>query len=569
MRLERLRSARGAAHAAVLLALAALYLGAAKLGLGLAFAAAQVSPVWPPSGLALAAVLLLGPRCAPGIALGAFVANVTAAEPPLTAAGIALGNTLEALVGGWLLRRGGFSPALTRLSDVLRLTLFAAAASSALAATLGVGSLCLGGVQPWERFADLWMVWWQGDAMGALVVAPLLLTWLSPAPQGPRHDGELAVLVGGVALVCWLVFFRSAAPRFPAPSLEFAAFPFLVWAGLRHGPRGVTLATFVTAAVAIAGTVEGGGPFAGRPTNEALMLLQAYMAVEVLTGLLLAAAIAERDEAERRRAVQAEAEVGAVRESEARLRRLEGELQVRVRQLAEADQRKDEFLAILSHELRNPLAAIGSATHVLRAAGDLAGDRSRRMVEVLERQVRRLARMVDDLLEVARITRGELALRRERVDLREVASAAAEQARGWLNEGRHQLLIALPAAAVEVEADPARLEQVIANLLHNSAKYTDPGGTVRLTVAVEPGQALVSVRDDGIGIDAELLPRIFEPFVQGDRSPARSRGGLGVGLTLVQRIVGLHGGRVEASSAGRGQGTEVVVRLPRDRSPAG
>jgi signal transduction histidine kinase len=407
----------------------------------------------------------------------------------------------------------------------------------------------------------MWRVWWQGDAMGILVVAPLLLAWLTPTRAAPRRGPELAALLAAVALVCWLVFFRDATARSPAPSLEFAAFPFLVWAGLRHGPRGVSLATFATAALAIAGTVGGGGPFTGRSPLAALVLLQTYMAVEALTGLLLAAAIAERDGAERARAAEAAADLGAARAGEATLRRLEGELQERVRQLADADRRKDEFLAMLGHELRNPLAAVSSATQVLRAS-PLPDDRSRRMVGILERQAARLARLVDDLLEVARITRGELALRREPVDVRAVAAAAAETARGGPGEQPPRLVVTLPDQPVVVVGDPLRLEQVISNLLHNATKYSPPGEDVELAVWRDGEHALLRVRDHGMGIDPELLPRIFELFVQGDRSPERAHAGLGVGLTLVQRIVELHGGRVTAASAGRGKGAELVVRLP-------
>jgi signal transduction histidine kinase/ActR/RegA family two-component response regulator len=568
----RERWTAGAPYWALLLAVAAVYLAAAKLGLTMAFLAEQVSPVWPASGIALAAVLLLGPRVWPGIALGALIANVATAAPPLVAAGIAAGNTLEALVAAWLLRRGrdGFRPALDELASALALVGLAAGLSTTVSATVGVTSLCLGGMEPWSRFGALWGVWWLGDAMGDLVTAPLLLTWLAPwSARQPRErwppgrGGEVAALLLGALAVCALVFARrpGSGPG-PGPALEYAAFPFLVWAAVRGGPRGASLVTFGVATVAIAGTLARSGPLANAPPHEALVLLQTYMGVVALTGLFLAAAIAERDRAERARADQAEEAAARLRGEAARRAAAEGELRERAEQLADADRRKDEFLAMLGHELRNPLGAVSNALHVLRAGGGAAVASGARMLDVIERQVRHLTRLVDDLLEVSRITRGEIALKKEPLDVRAVLVRAVETAQPWVDERGHRLALERPPQALALRGDPMRLEQVFSNLLHNAAKYTEPGGHIAVAVEREGDRAVVRVRDDGIGIVPELLPHVFELFTQGDRSLDRARGGLGIGLTLVQRIVELHGGTIEAKSEGRGRGTEVVVRLP-------
>jgi signal transduction histidine kinase/ActR/RegA family two-component response regulator len=549
-----------------LAAVAALYFGAAKVGLTMAFLAEQVSPVWPATGIAVAAVLLLGPRVWPGIALGAFVVNATADEPLLVAAGIAAGNTLEALAAGWLLRRGRrFRLGLDGVADALALVGLAAGVSTAVAATVGVTSLCAGGLEPWSHFGALWGVWWLGDAMGALVMAPLLLTWLAPerARWGTRRALELA---GGVALgavVCALVFAAAPAPgRVPGPSLEYAAFPFLVWAALRGGPRGATLVTFVTSAVAIVGTLAGSGPFAAAPPHEALVLLQTYMGVVALTGLFLAAAVAERDRAEAARAEQSRQSERELRAEASRRAAAEGELRERAEQLADADRRKDEFLAMLGHELRNPLGAVSNAVHVLRAGGGAGAGSGARMLDVIERQVGHLTRLVGDLLEVSRITRGEISLRKEALDLRGVVARAVETAQPWIDERRHRVTVERPPQALTLAGDAMRLEQVFANLLHNAAKYTDPGGRIDVGLESHGDAAVVRVRDDGIGIQPELLPHVFELFTQGDRSLDRARGGLGIGLTLVRRIVELHGGTIEAHSEGKGRGTEMIVRLP-------
>jgi len=242
-------------------------------------------------------------------------------------------------------------------------------------------------------------------------------------------------------------------------------------------------------------------------------------------------------------------------------KRLEAELRQRVEQLAEADRRKDEFLAMLAHELRNPLAPIRSCVQILRLLGP-ADAHLQRAEEMIERQVQHLTRLVDDLLDVSRITRGKITLQKERLDLAAVVARAVETSRPQIEFRRHELAVMLPQEPVWVEGDGTRLAQVFANLLNNAAKNTPDAGHIRLLVEAGPGTGVVRVRDDGLGIPADLLPRVFDLFTQGDRSLARSEGGLGIGLTMVKSIVEMHGGTVEARSAGLGQGSEFVVRLP-------
>jgi PAS domain S-box-containing protein len=236
--------------------------------------------------------------------------------------------------------------------------------------------------------------------------------------------------------------------------------------------------------------------------------------------------------------------------------------------LWEADRRKDEFLAMLAHELRNPLAPIRNAVHVLRLLGPLDSN-LQRVRDVIGRQVLHLSRLVDDLLDVSRITRGMVMLRRAPVELAAILARAVETSRPLLDARRQELSVRLPAESLRVEADATRLAQVVSNLLNNAAKFTAEGGHVWLTAERQGGEAVVRVRDDGVGIPAELLPKVFDLFTQGDRSLARSEGGLGVGLTLVRSLVELHGGRALARSEGPGMGSEFEVRLPAlDARPA-
>ncbi len=242
-------------------------------------------------------------------------------------------------------------------------------------------------------------------------------------------------------------------------------------------------------------------------------------------------------------------------------RRLDEELRCRVKELAAEDRRKDEFLAMLAHELRNPLGAISNAGHVLDQSPS-ADPRTRELVAVIGRQSRHLSRLVDDLLDVSRLTRGKIELRKQPVELRSIVEGAVETTRPMMERQGHHLTVSLPGPAVWLKADATRIQQVLANLLSNAAKFTDPGGRIDLAAEVRDGHAVLRVRDDGQGIEPELLPRIFDLFVQEDRSLARSHGGLGIGLTLVRSLVERHGGTVEARSDGPGKGSELLVRLP-------
>ena len=229
--------------------------------------------------------------------------------------------------------------------------------------------------------------------------------------------------------------------------------------------------------------------------------------------------------------------------------------------LREADRRKDEFLATLAHELRNPLAPIRNGLQILRLAGrDPVA--SAQVQEMLERQVNHLVRLVDDLMEVARVTRGRIELRRESIDLGAMLRSAVETSRPLIDAAHHELVVDLPEEPVTLIADPVRLAQIVANLLNNAAKYTEDGGRISLSARREGNHAVISVRDTGVGIPVEALPRVFDLFAQADRTYHRAQGGLGIGLTLVRTLVELHGGSVAAKSDGIGRGSEFVVRLP-------
>ena len=293
-----------------LIGLAGAYTVAGKLGLMLAFIHASASPVWPPTGIALAGLLLLGLRAWPAIFLAAFIVNVTTAGSLATSLGIAAGNTLEGIVGAWLVTRCAKGPhAFDDARDTFRFALLAGVLATMVSATVGVGSLALGGYASWRSFGDIWLTWWLGDLSGALVVAPVLILWAqTPRPWlDPARAGETALLLFSVALVGISIFMGP----FPAlHNLAFLCGPLLVWAALRFGQRDAATAIALLSGMAIAGTLRGFGPFVRASQNESLLLLQTYMATMALMAIPLAALVAER-----RRHEVALARVAAIVES--------------------------------------------------------------------------------------------------------------------------------------------------------------------------------------------------------------------------------------------------------------
>jgi len=289
-----------AKYAVQVLGLAVVYLAAAKLGLSLAFSVKQITSVWPPTGLALAALLLLGYRAWPGVFIGALVANWLTHEPAGVAAGIAVGNTLEAVTGVWLLRRvAGFQPGLERIRDVVALIGLAAVASTLVAASIGTLSLMAGGLLAGGNLGGAWLLWWFGDLAGDVLFAPFLLVWLRPERRLREHSWEaLALLISTVA-VAGVVFFWPLGSIYP---LEYITFPFIIWGALRFTQLGVTTVSLAISVIAVLGTAGGRGPFAGVASiEERLVFILLYVILITVSGLLTAVTVSGREAARRRR----------------------------------------------------------------------------------------------------------------------------------------------------------------------------------------------------------------------------------------------------------------------------
>ncbi|HEY4210040.1 MAG TPA: MASE1 domain-containing protein [Steroidobacteraceae bacterium] len=548
---------RKPAYLAEILAVALAYYIAGRLGLQLATAQQQVSPVWPDTGLALALLVLRGRRLWPGILLGSFAANLGSGAVWPAAAGISVGDTLEAVVGSTLLLRVGFQPSLRRLHDVASLFLLAACLSTMISATVGTTMLCLTHAAPWSAYSAYWSTWWIGDAVSDLVGAPFIFVWVDQA-RSERRFGRLTeavLLLLAMGVLSAAVFVdRGTGVVYP---VHYLIFPAVIWAALRLGQHGTSTLVLGSLIVTIVGTLYGRGPFVGPSINASLLQVTLFMSVVAVTGLFLGAATAERNRAERRRS----ADYARLRSSEERLAR-------QAEELATADRRKDEFLAVLGHELRNPLAPLQNALELLARAGSDPAILNQ-VRGLMERQMRHLVRLVDDLLDVARIRSGKIVLELERVELSAMISSAVELARPQIDAREHRLEVELPSHEVWIQADRTRLPQLLTNLLNNSAKYSQTGGLISVSCSRDEEQATVRVRDTGIGMTPEALANVFELFAQAAGPQHTVQGGLGVGLSLARSIAELHGGTLTARSEGPGRGSEFLLQLPLSSAPEG
>lgn len=523
----------GVRRAGWIIAVAATYAVVGRIGLSLAPVAGYATLVWPPSGVALVALVVGGRSLWPGIALGSFAVNAWNGAPLPVAACIAVGNTLEPVIAAALLRRAGFDPALQNVRDVALLAGVAAALSTIASAAIGVATLAAAGIVTRAGAAITWRAWWLGDATGILLVAPWLATWIvrpsTGRPEGPRVLEALAL--GALTIAASVAVFGGVLERGTDVRLMYLLFPPLVWSALRFGQRGATATMLIVSAIAVAGTARGHGPFGHGELSTALFGLQSFMAIVALALLVLGAAIAERD---------------------------------RSRRLAlEAVRARDDFLSIASHELRTPLAALvlqlGSLRRRLARSGD---DAPAAGIARAEEQADRLEHLIQNLLDVSRSEAGQLEIRPEPIDLaalvRGVVDRAAEQAAGAGCELRARL----PEHAEGVW-DRLRLEQVLTNLLSNAFRHA-AGHPVEVTLELDATRATVSVRDHGPGIAPDELAHIFERY---HRGRARTEeGGLGLGLFIARRLVEAHGGSIRVESR-LGGGSVFVIGLP--RSPDG
>jgi two-component system cell cycle sensor histidine kinase/response regulator CckA len=574
--------------------IALLYYGAASLGLPLAWGNTNASPVWPSAGIAFAAVLWLGSRVWPGVAVGAFLANVEtflrnqAADPGTilaTSAVISVGNTLEAVGGAYLLRRiAGSNGLFDRAPDVFKFVA-AALVACVVSASIGATTVSLAGLASPARYPTVWFTWWLGDVVGVLVVTPLLLAWCYRPPRSwrPRQALEAAVLFGGLVLASQLGFGGWPLPKDAHYPLGFLPIPFLVWAAFRFGPREAATAAAVTAGIAVWDTMHGFGPFVGTTVQGSLLFLQAFVGVLAATILAMAAVVAERQDAQatlRRARDELEGRVTERTQELLRLtetlraditerRQSEEALRVSEAQLVQAQKMEavGQLAGGIAHDFNNLLTVIGGRSALLLQRGGFS-DAVRTDVELIGKTADRAAALTGQLLAFSR----KQVLEPRPVEPNALVGGVAPMLRRLIGE-HIELVIVAGRDVGHVMADPGQVEQVIMNLVVNARDAMPDGGMVKIETAgrdlpeaarhaqghVPPGQYVtLSVQDAGSGMDTATLARIFEPFFT-TKEPGK---GTGLGLSTVHGIVHQSGGYIGVDSA-PGRGTTFTIYLPR------
>lgn len=542
----------------LLCSLAALYVMAGKLGLLLAVFHPSATPVWLPTALSLSALLLLGSWVWPAIFVGAFVVNVTTAGSIATSLGIALGNTLEGLLGAFLVNRYANGLQLfARQRDTLKFVLFAAGLSTILSATIGVTSLSLAGYADWERYAAIWITWWLGDAVGALLFTPVIVLWASDPIKWSRAQAfEIVLSLLLLCLVTGMVFHGGKGMTVSRYSLGFLAFSILIWVAVRLGARKTATAILLCAGIAIWGTLRGTGPFAYNSSpNETLLSLQAFIAVIAVTSLTLAVGVSER-----RRVEQALDLMNHTLER--RIQDRTSVLQANVEQLQELNRLKSAFVGVVSHELRTPLTAMKAfAENLLDGVAGELNAKQHDYISRIQRNAERLTRMINELMDLSKIEAGKVELRAQELSLAELFADVLDVFRPLAQRKGVALDVTSDERLPHVQADRDKLYEVLANLLENAVKFTPARGRVEITTKVLNDRYLeVEVSDTGCGIPQEHLARIFDKFYQ-VQSISSNHGGAGLGLAIAKGLVELHGGTMAVESA-PGQGSQFSFTLP-------
>src|SRR5215469_3109147 len=412
------------------------YVIAGKLGLMLASLHASASPVWPPAGIAIAAVLLLGYRAWPAIFIGAFLVNVTTAGNGATSLAIATGNTLEALAGAWLVNRfAGGTSVFDRPQGVFKFAL-AAAVSTVISPTFGVTSLAVAGFADWAKYGAIWLTWWLGDATGDLVFTPLVLLWATASKRqwNKREAAEVGVLFLLLVLLSGVVFcggFEVSVRNYP---IAFICGPIVIWTAFRFTQRETATGIFILSAIAVWGTLHGFGPFVRETENESLIALQLWIAVLVITAMALSAGMAER-------------------------RRVEEELQEQKSIVETASRTKDHFLAMLSHELRTPLTPVISGLESLETEPAQTED-AKASLAMIRRNIELETQLIDDLLDFTRIARDKMQLRFVPIDAHKAVSNVVEICRAEARTKRLHVHVNLRANRHYVTADGAKFQQI-------------------------------------------------------------------------------------------------------------
>jgi len=498
-------------------AIVLLYFIFGTVGLSLDAVSGFATYFWIPTGLSLAAILILGYRYAPGVFLGALLVNVFVGAPAHVAIGIAIGNTLEAVAATFFLRKTGFHRNLSSYNDIFKIIIYGAFISTMLSASIGSLSLLMGGVVKLIAFPSTWFAWWIGDMVSDLIFAPFILFWArKPLGLGSKRKTlEFVVLILLVVFFGWIVFGGSGVGATNS-QIIYLVFPLLIWAAIRFDQKVSAAVVLLFSLLAVLGITQGSGPFSGH-VYDGLYFLQSFMGIIAITSMFLAAAFEET---------------------------------------READRRKDDFISIVSHELRTPITTIKGYSQLMQKSMKSRTETKKLLyLRRIDQQSDRLVNLTNDLLNLSRIARQTFEVKRKKFSLQELLEEVIEEMR-MANKNRK--IVLKGTITKDVYGDRERIEQVIVNLISNALKYSSSKKIVHVEVKATRRKVQVAIIDKGIGIDEKHGRRIFELFyraVDGPRLP-----GLGIGLYFSRYIIRKHGGDMWYKSK-KGQGSTFYFTL--------
>ncbi len=501
--------------------------------------------LWPTSAIGIAALFLYGIDLWPALTISILGALLLRNGNLPLDLGIAVADTIEALVGAYFLQKYVvLDPMLARLRDSLGLLVACIAPTLLSAILINITSYLTGRISLAVIGASFSAVW-IGHAVTGLSFSAFLIRWLH-RPLFHKTKDELiegTIIFGSLSILSYLLFWTPFSSIGSISIVYLLLIP-LLWASLRTGPRGTTLSLALMAGIGMSGLQFGYGPLTTGHNPQSVFLLQVLLGALDVIFLIITSIVEERKEAV------------------INLSKNVVQLELAIEKIRSEDQAKSNFLAILAHELRNPLAPIITSAELMKGRPQ---ENNEEHIQTIEAHARTISLLLDDLLDITRITHNKFELRRERIPLSKSVERVLQSVQPFYATRKHTLKVELPNEELYIDADPVRFEQIIVNLLNNAGKYTDAGGAITLTCTKEGRNAVIVVKDNGIGIAPDKLPGVFQPFGQ-QGAVVRSPGGLGVGLSLTKQLTELHGGSVVAYSAGLGKGSTFTVRMPLSQS---
>ena len=509
------------------------YWAVARLSLNVALVHGQVTPIWPPTGIALVTFLLLGRRMWPAIALAAFAVNLPLGPSPVGAGLIACGNTLAPLVSTELLRRAGFHRELDRMRDAIAIVVLGALVGMTISATIGTAVLTLSGAVPVGKLAATWAVWWAGDATGVLLVAPMLLSFVPRPglrPLGWRRGIELTVLLIAIGVVTYFLFENQFR-------LEYLVLPLIAVAAWRFRLRGAAPAALIASVIAAWAAVNGVGPFASENLLEKMVTLQAFNVSLSLASFLLASFADTRQRGE--------------------------ELARLYHSASLAIAAKNNAIDVAGHELGPPVTALTSYLTVL-SDGQLGPPPSkwRATLNVMAEKAWQVNRIMNELVESARIEAKTDPTSHAYVDLRDDVRKAVDRARARVEMTGAQITVSLPKDPVPVNADSRQIGRILDTLINNSLTYVARPPRLKLEALVDRNRGVVRVTDNGVGMSGSQRSRVFQPFHRTDDPAFSSVPGVGLGLYSSRILAEANQGRLTLETTEPGVGTCFALDLP-------